>query len=76
MERQNSKTLAGFKAAVSLILDGEVSAGLEQLETVEGQDIFKNMVKAEIAYYKDDLKMPCIMTNMPCPLIVSGMTLW
>ena len=56
MERQNSKTLAGFKAAVSLILDGEVSAGLEQLETVDGQDIFKNMVKAEIAYYRDDLK--------------------
>ncbi|MBQ3656636.1 MAG: hypothetical protein II956_07320 [Bacteroidales bacterium] len=56
METNNSKTLSGFKAAVSLILDGDTSAGLEQLEAVEGQEIFKNMVKAEIAYYRDDLK--------------------
>ncbi len=45
-----------FKEAVSLILGGQTDLGLERLENVQGHEVFKNLVKAEIAYYREDYK--------------------
>jgi len=49
-------TETSFDQAVSLIRNGQVDEGLELLESIEGEDVMKNLVKAEVAYWRADWK--------------------
>ena len=56
MENTNSETNFFFKQAISAIRSGETDKGLDYLNEIQGLDVFKNVAKAEIAYYRNDLK--------------------
>lgn len=45
-----------FQTAINLIRSGETDQGLELLEKSSAPETIKNIAKAEIAYYRDDLK--------------------
>lgn len=45
-----------FDNAVSAIRNGLADEGLAMLESVEGEEVMKNLVKAEIAYWRGDWK--------------------
>lgn len=50
----NNKT--EFQIAIDLIRNGDTDNGLQALESIDGQDIMKNLAKAEIAYWRRDWK--------------------
>lgn len=56
MNNTNSEANFKFKLAISTLRGGEIEKGLEMLQDVEGLEIIKNVTKAEIAYYRNDLK--------------------
>ncbi len=45
-----------FDNAVSAIRSGHVDEGLLMLDSIEGEEVMKNLVKAEIAYWRGDWK--------------------
>lgn len=45
-----------FGNAVALIRHGYVDEGLQALDLIEGNEVMKNLVKAEIAYWRSDFK--------------------
>ena len=55
---QNNHTMSktDFQTAINLIRGGEIDQGLELLEKATAPETIKNIAKAEIAYYRDDLK--------------------
>ncbi len=56
VEIPDNNTINPFDSAVQMLRDGNIDDGLSAMENIEGEDIFKRLAMAEVAYWRRDWK--------------------
>ncbi len=56
VETADNNTINPFDSAVQMLRAGNIDEGLSAIENIEGEDIFKRLAMAEVAYWRRDWK--------------------